>query len=68
MQKNQIQNKQNSVTSIKVVVCTLWKLWKWMMKSYMFLMMSWKSQVTVSESELNERETFTCNYGDKLTF
>jgi hypothetical protein len=23
----------------------MWKLWKWMMKSYMFLMMSWKSQV-----------------------
>jgi hypothetical protein len=22
----------------KVVVCTVWKLWKWMMKSYMLLM------------------------------
>jgi hypothetical protein len=27
-------------------VCTLWKLWKWILKNNMFLMMmSWKRQV-----------------------
>jgi hypothetical protein len=36
-----IKYKINNVCSVnKVVVCTLWKLWKWMMESYMFLMMS----------------------------
>jgi hypothetical protein len=29
----------------KVVTCTLWKLWKCMMKNYMFLMVSWERQV-----------------------
>jgi hypothetical protein len=46
-----------------VVVCTLWKLWKRMMKSYMFRdipnEMKTSEGKTVSESEINERETFT---------
>jgi hypothetical protein len=33
--KNKIQNKQSSVN--KVVVCTLWKLWKWVMKSQLYV-------------------------------
>jgi hypothetical protein len=41
--KNTKQTKFCNVN--KVAVCTLWKLWKWMTKSYMFLMMSWKRQV-----------------------
>jgi hypothetical protein len=44
MEKNKIQ-KTKFCNVNKVVVCMLWKLWKSMMKSYMFLMMSWKRKV-----------------------
>jgi hypothetical protein len=49
---------QNNCKVNEVVVWTLWTLWKWMMKSYMFLMMFWKRQVPLPKkikTTLSER-------------